>query len=145
MRRLPYRLGGVVICAALALSLAGCGDDDKKGMGDAPVLNRHGDDTPAEVFNFPDHFGNLATKCVGHGYRAYVTTNFGAPSNIEVVPDPACVTADPSASPTPGAQQSPSSAPSTTASVAPDVAASSTPAAAGVPTTTLTGLAAGSR
>ncbi|MFD0428059.1 hypothetical protein ACFQ60_07385 [Streptomyces zhihengii] len=49
-----------------------------------------GDDTPAQVFNMPDGFGNLATKCVGHGYRAYVTTNATGPSNVEIVPDRTC-------------------------------------------------------
>lgn len=42
-----------------------------------------GDDTPAEVFNMPDGFGNLATKCAGHGFRAYVTTDADAPSDIQ--------------------------------------------------------------
>ncbi|MGW0945025.1 hypothetical protein ACWD4O_21080 [Streptomyces sp. NPDC002623] len=49
-----------------------------------------GDDTPAEVFNMPDGFGNLATKCVGHGFRAYVTTNATGPSNVQIVEDKTC-------------------------------------------------------
>ncbi|WP_439678475.1 hypothetical protein [Embleya sp. MST-111070] len=83
---------GVVPCAlAGVLLLAGCaGDDDERGKGDSPVANQRGDDTPAQVFNFPDGFGNLATKCVGHGFRAYVTTNASGPSNVQVVADAAC-------------------------------------------------------
>lgn len=80
------------LIATAVLVTAGCGQeyDDKRGKGDAPVLNQRGDDGPAQVFNFPDGFGNLATKCVGHGYRAYVTTNADAPSNVELVPDTTC-------------------------------------------------------
>ncbi|MFC9278616.1 hypothetical protein [Streptomyces collinus] len=72
--------------------LTGCSDsyNDKRGKGDAPVSGRAGDDTPAEVFNMPDGFGNLATKCVGHGFRAYVTTNASGPSNVQIVQDKAC-------------------------------------------------------
>ena len=62
--------------------VAGCSQeyDDKRGKGDAP----------AEVFNMPDGFGNLATKCVGHGFRAYVTTNATGPSNVQIVEDKSC-------------------------------------------------------
>jgi len=88
---------GVLGLVVLGAALAGCRlDDDSKGMGDAPVLNQRGDDTPTEVFNFPDHFGNLATKCVGHGLRGYTTTHFAdedgyLPSaNTKIVPDPEC-------------------------------------------------------
>ncbi|MFH9860408.1 hypothetical protein [Streptomyces sp. NPDC017202] len=72
--------------------VAGCSDGyaDERGKGDAPVRGRAGDDTPAEVFNMPDGFGNLATKCVGHGFRAYVTTNADAPSNLQIVQDETC-------------------------------------------------------
>jgi hypothetical protein len=74
------------------LALTGCSKDynDDRGKGDAPVLGKHGDDSPAQVFNFPDGFGNLATKCVGHGNRAYVTTNATGPSNVQIIKDPAC-------------------------------------------------------
>jgi hypothetical protein len=85
---------GVRIAAGAALlgavlALTGCAND-AKGYGDAPVKGRHGEDSPATVYNMPDGFGNLATKCVGSGYRAYVTTNGGGPSNIQIVKDPAC-------------------------------------------------------
>ena len=72
--------------------VAGCSQeyDDKRGKGDAPVAGKAGDDTPAEVFNMPDGFGNLATKCVGHGFRAYVTTNATGPSNVQIVEDKSC-------------------------------------------------------
>ncbi|MFF4652945.1 hypothetical protein [Streptomyces sp. NPDC001380] len=86
------RAGAAVLAAAALAAAAGCSQEysDKRGKGDAPVLNQQGDDTPAQVFNMPDGFGNLATKCVGHGYRAYVTTNSDGPSNVQVVSDAAC-------------------------------------------------------
>ncbi|MFI1768645.1 hypothetical protein ACH41H_42345 [Streptomyces sp. NPDC020800] len=84
-----WAAGLLVVVGSL---VAGCSDsyNDKRGKGDAPVQGRAGDDTPAEVFNMPDGFGNLATKCVGHGFRAYVTTNADAPSNVQIVQDKAC-------------------------------------------------------
>jgi hypothetical protein len=62
--------------ALLALLATGCSQQhyDERGKADGPVAGRHGDDTPAEVYNFPDGFGNLATKCVGKGKRGYATT-----------------------------------------------------------------------
>ncbi|WP_340376951.1 hypothetical protein U5640_18965 [Streptomyces sp. SS7] len=90
------RMRGAVAVAGLVLVvgtlLAGCSQEyeDKRGKGDAPVAGKAGDDTPAEVFNMPDGFGNLATKCVGHGFRAYVTTNATGPSNVQIVEDKSC-------------------------------------------------------
>ncbi|MFJ9925574.1 hypothetical protein ACIRU5_06025 [Streptomyces misionensis] len=88
--REAVRAAGLAV-AVVAL-LAGCSQhyEDQRGKGDAPVQGKAGDNTPAEVYNFPDGFGNLATKCVGHGYRAYVTTNANAPSNVQIVEDKAC-------------------------------------------------------
>lgn len=93
MRRHLTAIVGLMTATALALvALSGCSNEynDQRGKGDAPVSGRHGENTPAEVYNFPDGFGNVATKCVGHGYRAYVTTNDTAPANIELVKDDAC-------------------------------------------------------
>jgi predicted small secreted protein len=93
MRRRPARTKSATLLAAVgaaaALLLSGC-SNDAKGTGDAPVEGRRGDDTPAKVYNMPDGFGNLATKCVQDGYRAYVTTNSGGPSNIEIIEDADC-------------------------------------------------------
>lgn len=69
-----------------AVALTGC----SKGMGDSPVSNGgKGDDSPAAVTNFPDHFANIATKCVAGapGFRAFVTTRNAAPV---IKPDPVC-------------------------------------------------------
>jgi hypothetical protein len=93
------RIGGLVAGTIVAVVLTGC-SNDAKGTGDAPVQDRRGEDSATQVYNFPDGFGNLATKCVGHGYRAYVTTNNGGPSNIAVVPDPACGPGASAATPT---------------------------------------------
>lgn len=80
----------VTLAAAAALlagvAVTGC----SKGMGDAPVSNgKKGDDSPAAVTNFPNHYANIATKCVAGapGYRAFVTTRNAPPV---VLPDPAC-------------------------------------------------------
>ncbi len=87
---------GSVTVAGLVLVvgvlLGGCSQEyeDERGKGDAPVAGKAGDDTPAEVFNMPDGFGNVATKCVGHGFRAYVTTNATGPSNVQIVEDKSC-------------------------------------------------------
>ncbi|MEU0216483.1 hypothetical protein ABZ281_15720 [Streptomyces sp. NPDC006265] len=53
----------ILVIAAIGL-VAGCSQqyDDERGKGDAPVQGRSGDNTPAEVFNMPDGFGNLATE-----------------------------------------------------------------------------------
>ncbi|MFI6350174.1 hypothetical protein [Streptomyces sp. NPDC050560] len=90
-------------CALLLVLATGCGDDydETRGKGDAPVKGRHGDDTAVEVYNFPDGFGNLATKCVGPGKRGYTRTKAYSqdsddddpkfvPAHEAVVDDPAC-------------------------------------------------------
>ena len=88
IRVLAPRGAALVLAAGL---LVGCSHyQDERGKGDAPVKGRAGEDTAAEVYNFPDGFGNLATKCVGHGMRAYVTTNTSGPSNVQIVPDKSC-------------------------------------------------------
>lgn len=79
----------LVLFAVIAVTaLSGC-SSDKRGMGDSPVANHRGDDSPANVTNFPDGFANIATKCVAGapGYRAFVTTREAAPV---VLADPAC-------------------------------------------------------
>ncbi|MER6688796.1 hypothetical protein [Streptomyces minutiscleroticus] len=99
------RLTAAGTALALVLLLAGCSQEhyDERGKADAPVAGRKGDDTPAEVYNFPDGFGNLATKCVGDGRRGYATTRHVrtegdgntteiviTPANAVVVDDPDC-------------------------------------------------------
>ncbi|MYW05560.1 hypothetical protein GT354_46290 [Streptomyces sp. SID3343] len=92
----------VVTCVALG-ALSGCSQEyyDERGKADGPVLDGRGEDSPAEVFNMPDGFGNLATKCVGPGKRAYATTKGSVssgddddiviiPANAVIVDDPAC-------------------------------------------------------
>lgn len=79
-------LVGGLMAAVLLSGLTACA----KGMGDAPVSNGgHGDDSPAAITNFPDHFANIATKCVAGapGYRAFITTRDAAPV---VLADPSC-------------------------------------------------------
>ncbi|MEU5533968.1 hypothetical protein [Streptomyces sp. NPDC020362] len=90
--------GLLVVAGSL---VAGCSDgyNDQRGKGGRPVRGRAGDDTPAEVYNFPDGFGNLATKCVGDGRRGCVTTKFFRQEDeddVKIIPahavveDPGC-------------------------------------------------------
>ncbi|WP_446042079.1 hypothetical protein [Streptomyces sp. SID1121] len=91
----------VALCALLALT-AGCSREhyEERGKADAPVSGRAGEDSAAEVFNFPDGFGNLATKCVGEGRRAYTTTRSFQNQDddnkeIEIIPAHQVIVADP--------------------------------------------------
>lgn len=87
-RRSRRYLTAVVSIAIAVTALAGC-ESDSRGTGDSPVADHHGDDSPANVTNFPDGFANIATKCVAGapGYRAFVTTREAAPI---VLPDSSC-------------------------------------------------------
>jgi len=48
------------------------------------------DKAGAEVYAMPDDFPNVATKCVGHGYRAYVATHAKDDTQPVLVKDSAC-------------------------------------------------------
>jgi hypothetical protein len=80
----------VLLTTAASLALAGCdgGYNGARGRGDAPV--GRSDDTPAEVINFPDRFGNVATKCDGHGHRLYVMTHGKTDPPVTVIEDATC-------------------------------------------------------
>lgn len=80
----------VAVLAGLAvLSTAGCNSyNDARGRGDAPVASV--DDRPAEVVNFPDRFGNVASKCDAHGHRLFVVTHEKTDPNVVVVDDRSC-------------------------------------------------------
>ncbi|MEU3610723.1 hypothetical protein ABZ725_00195 [Streptomyces sp. NPDC006872] len=96
------RVRAVGLAAVLVLALGACSQEyyDERGKADAPVAEQRGEDSPAEVFNFPDGFGNLATKCVGKGKRGYATTKsvqaddddevVVIPANAVIVDDPTC-------------------------------------------------------
>ncbi|NUS17406.1 MAG: hypothetical protein HOY69_39445 [Streptomyces sp.] len=89
MKRRPTRYLTAVASIVIAVSaLTGC-SSDARGTGDSPVADRRGEDSPANVTNFPDGFANIATKCVAGapGFRAFVTTREAAPI---VLADPAC-------------------------------------------------------
>ncbi|MEU0939804.1 hypothetical protein [Embleya sp. NPDC005971] len=102
MRRVNTTRWALVVSVVLVLgAVTGCSQKyyDERGKADGPVLGGRGDDSPAEVFNFPDGFGNLATKCVGPGKRAYATTKGSVsigedeviiPANAVIVDDPSC-------------------------------------------------------
>ena len=89
MKQRVTRYVAAVLLALIAVpAVAGCASD-KRGTGDSPVANHRGDDSPANVTNFPDQFANIATKCVSGapGYRAFVTTRDAAPV---ILADPTC-------------------------------------------------------
>ncbi|WP_333774278.1 hypothetical protein [Streptomyces sp. IBSBF 3136] len=103
MHRLSRGPLGAALAALVLLAVPGCSEKhyDERGKADAPVAGRAGEDSPAEVYNFPDGFGNLATKCVGDGGRAYATTKWVSddeddpeivPANAVIVDDPGCRT-----------------------------------------------------
>lgn len=74
----------MLAAALLALTLASCSNwNDDRGLGDAPVQNRKGDDKAAVVVNFPDGFANVAIKC--YGGTAVVSTTREAP--VQLIPD----------------------------------------------------------
>jgi hypothetical protein len=111
MRRRGRRGFGAVLIVLLCLApAAGIGyggwywwqrvrEDDASGRGDAPVRWSRGEDGAVTVYNMPDGFGNVATKCVGPGLRGYSTTHFSQSdgddskrtnATIALVPDPSC-------------------------------------------------------
>lgn len=70
-------------------------DEHKKterGRGDAPRVTEQLIDgrTADGVSEFPDGWGNVATKCVWNGYRAFETTKASGASSLVIVIDSAC-------------------------------------------------------
>lgn len=83
-----------VACAGLLFTATACsGYNDERGMGDAPVAGKSGEDSPKYVTNNPDGFGNVVTGCVygAQGWRYFATTKGGrTPSNLVVLKDESC-------------------------------------------------------
>lgn len=72
------RITGGLVAALLLFGAVGCSEwNDERGKGDAPVADRKGDDSPANVTNMPDTFPNIATKCLKgrEPWAAAVTTD----------------------------------------------------------------------
>lgn len=84
------RLGSLTVAAAAcgALLVSCSGYNEQRGWGDAPVGSVQ--DGPAEVVNMPNEFGNVATKCDGHGHRLYVVTHSRSDAPVVVIDDPSC-------------------------------------------------------
>lgn len=87
----------ILAAVILLVSLTACGSE---WGNDAPVSTRESgnaaDTIPAEIYNMPDGFSNVATKCDKYGNRMY-TIYHGANLNsspygaVEVIPnDPSC-------------------------------------------------------
>lgn len=82
-----------VVAAVLAgfalFAVSGCAKLTEP-YNDAPIKSK--DDTPAEVYSFPDGFSNVASKCDKYGNRIYVIYHGDSPyGGLNVVPnDPSC-------------------------------------------------------
>lgn len=85
----------LVLSTLLVLSLAACTGqsefEQERGRGDAPVGEVNND--PADITNFPDGYGNIASKCDGNGWHIFQvrhTIDGPRPAPI-VVRDEECV------------------------------------------------------
>lgn len=82
--------------AVVVLLAAGCGviesKESSRGRGDGPRFPTHKiDGVVADgITEMPDGFGNITTKCVWDGWRAFVGTKGKGASALFVVADPAC-------------------------------------------------------
>lgn len=70
------KIAAALATAALLFGATACSSyNDERGKGDAPVQDRKGDDSPAQVINMPDDFRNVAIKCIkGSEPWAFVNT-----------------------------------------------------------------------
>lgn len=88
------KIAAAAACAVLLLGATACsGYNDERGMGDAPVAGKSGEDSPKYVTNNPDGFGNVVTGCVygAQGWRYFVTSKgSSAPSNLVILKDAGC-------------------------------------------------------
>lgn len=80
----------VALALSIGIGVGGCsGYNEARGKGDAPIGRR--DDSPAEVTNFPNGFGNVATKCsVIPGKRIWMATHGGAARTFTIESDETC-------------------------------------------------------
>lgn len=84
----------VIVLAVLLL--AGCGIEEgiksDRGRGDAPRVSptNINHDTADFITEWPDGWGNVATKCVYEGLRGFQTTKANGASVLVVIKDPTC-------------------------------------------------------
>jgi hypothetical protein len=90
-------VGGLVVAVVMffvMMGVTGHGEKFKRerGRGDAPrTAQEHIDTRPADwVVNFPDGFGNIASKCIDTGLRGYITSKANGASDLETRIDPTC-------------------------------------------------------
>lgn len=81
-KRILMVVGGLILLTSCNVN------NNRRGLGDAPIEGR--DDSPARIYNFPDQFPNVATKCVGDGWRAFVVTHAKSDPPPVIVADKAC-------------------------------------------------------
>lgn len=88
---MPRSLIALVLAAAAAVPLTGCGSDTPERRNARQTPDAQVDRTPAEVYAMPDHYNNVASKCDLHGHRIFITSNKDqAPSNLVVLDDDSC-------------------------------------------------------
>jgi hypothetical protein len=75
-----------VIGVGFLATFAGSCDENHVDASKSTKVDKQG----AEVYAMPDEFPNVATKCVGHGYRAYVTTHSKDDTPPQLVKDSGC-------------------------------------------------------
>ncbi len=93
-RRITLGALSALLIAGIAAGTTGC-ESNKRGTGDAPVSSvgghRGGDDSPAYVTNMPDHFSNVAAKCLsGFPGKAVVVNTRVAPAVVFDAPTGMC-------------------------------------------------------
>lgn len=80
----------ILVVVLSTVAIASCGANSSRGRGDAPVGQQ--DKAPARVINMPDHYPNVAFKCLGTT-GIYVSSHDKNDTQPTVVPrDPACGT-----------------------------------------------------
>lgn len=82
-------LSALALTAALATGAVACDSvNQSHGKGDSPIAGNGGDDSPATVTNFPDSFGNVATKCLSGAPGFAVASNTSG--RFQVFADKGC-------------------------------------------------------
>lgn len=76
--------------AVVVLLGAGCETfKESRGRGDAPIGTV--DDEEVDIYQMPDRFPGIGTKCVGDGFRVFVTDRTDNHHDLEIVEDETCV------------------------------------------------------
>ena len=86
--RIAWTVAAVIAVIAVFIATLAYVNEERKtdrGRGDSGITEI--DRTDAHVYEMPDEFGGLASKCVADGWRGFTTTNDGG---AFAVPDESC-------------------------------------------------------